>query len=148
MFEFLTTKGNVKHDDVDAKDVLGNLVKNNNLVFNKMSVTFDLTGDTVDAWMNQFESVLGKSKPLPNSEIGIQYKKESWSLDCDSTSSLTTFGSVSICFYSTTLKVVIQGSTFLHFATFAIPQIVERMKNPQQYKLLLMKLKSSLMLLQ
>ena len=132
VFEFLTLKGNVKVDDIDVKDVLGILVKNNNLVFNKMSVTFDLTNDTVDAWMSQFESILGKSKPLPNSEIGIQYKKESWSLDCDSSTSLTTFGSVSICFYSTTLKVVIQGSTFLHFATFAIPQIVERMSKAKE----------------
>ena len=42
---------------------------------------------------------------------------------------MTTFGKISVSFYPTTLKVHLQGSSFLNFTTFMIPSIVERIKN-------------------
>ena len=49
VFEFLTTNGNLKEEDIsDDNDCLGILVRNNNLQFNKKCVTFDLPADTVD----------------------------------------------------------------------------------------------------
>ena len=126
VFEFLTANGNLQPEKLDENDVLGTLVKENNLVYNKQSVCFDLTKETVDVWMQGFESILGRSKPLPS---GIQFKKDSWSLDSDSPSSVTTFGTISVTFYPTTLKVHLQGSSFLDFTTFMIPTMVERMKN-------------------
>ena len=127
VFEFLTSSGNLKHEDIKDGDILGNLVKNNNLQFNKKCVTFDLSVDTTDDWLKEFEIMLGPSKPLNNSETGIQFKKENWCLDTDSSSSLVSFGSVSVNFHPTTRKIVIQGSAYLDFTTLAIPKMVENM---------------------
>ena len=131
VFEFLTTTGNLKHDEISDDDILGSLVKDNNLQFNKKCVTLDLSTDTVDDWLREFKIILGPSKPLNNSETGIQFKKESWCLDSDSSSSLASFGSVSVNFHPTTRKIVVQGSAYLDFTTFAIPAIVEKMKTPK-----------------
>ena len=129
VFEFLTTTGNLKHEDISDDDILGNLVKENNLVFNKKCVTFDLTADTANVWLRELEIILGSSKPLNNSDTGIQFKKESWCLDSDSSSSLASFGSVSVNYHPTTRKVVVQGSAYLDFTTFAVPAIAEKVKN-------------------
>ena len=131
VFEFLTENGNLKSDNADG-DILADLVKNYNLEYKQKCVTFEVTPDTVDAWMSEFDALLGKSKPLPKTDNAIQYKKDSWSLECDSSSSLTTFGSISIRFFSTTFKVVVEGSSWLNFTTFALPQIVERMKRSKE----------------
>ena len=72
--------------------------------------------------------MLGPSKPLNNSETGIQFKKDSWCLDSDASSPLAVFGSVSVNYHPTTRKIVVQGSAYLDFATLAIPKIVENMK--------------------
>ena len=128
VFEFLTTAGNLKHEDISDDDILGNLVRHNNLQFNKKCVTLDLSADTADKWMNEFENILGPSKPLNNSETGIQFKKENWCLDCDSSAPLVSFGSVSVNFHPTTMKIVVQGSAYLDFTTLAIPRIVENMR--------------------
>ena len=133
VFEFLTANGNLhlQPEKLDDSDMLGTLVKDNNLIYNKQSVCFNLTEETVelDVWMKEFESILGCSKPLPNSDSGIQFKKDNWSLESESCSSMTTFGKISVSFYPTTLKVHLQGSSFLNFTTFMIPSIVERIKN-------------------
>ena len=127
VFEFLTTAGNIKLENVSDDDPLACLVKNSNLQFNKKCVTFDISADSKDEWMEEFESLLGPSKPLSN-DTGFQFKKESWCLDSDSDSSLAAFGSVSVNFHPTTLKIVIQGSSYLDFTTFAIPIIVEKLE--------------------
>ena len=129
VFEFLTTTGNLSHKDISDDDILGNLVKNNNLQFNKKCVTFDLSADTADDWLKEFEAMLGPSKPLNNSETGIQFKKESWCLDTDSSSPLLSFGSVSVNYHPTTRKIVVQGSAYLDFTTLAVPKIVQNMKS-------------------
>ena len=66
-------------------------MKNNNLVYKLKCIIFEVTPDTVDAWMGEFDALLGKSKPLPKTDNAIQSKKDSWSLECDSGFSLTTF---------------------------------------------------------
>ena len=109
VFEFLTANGNLQPEKMDDSDILGTLVKDNNLVYNKQSVCFDLTKESVDVWMEEFKSILGCSKPLPNSDSGIQFKKDNWSLDSESCSSVTTFGKISVSFYPTTLKVHCKG---------------------------------------
>ena len=76
VFEFLTENVNLKSNNDDG-DVLADLVKNNNLVYKKKCVTFEVTPDTVDAWMSEFDALLGKSKPLPKTDNAIQYKKDS-----------------------------------------------------------------------
>ena len=128
VFEFLTTAGNIKLENVSDDDPLACLVKNNNLQFNKKCVTFDLSADSKEEWMEELERVLGPSKPLNNNDASIQFKMERWCLDSDSGSSLAAFGSVSVNFYPTTLKIMVQGSAYLDFTTFAIPKIVEKLK--------------------
>ena len=128
VFEFLTTAGNIKLENVSDDDPLACLVKNSNLQFNKKCVTFDISADSKDEWMEEFERVLGPSKPLNNNDASIQFKMERWCLDSDTGSSLAAFGSVSVNFYPTTLKIMVQGSAYLDFTTFAIPKIVEKLK--------------------
>ena len=113
VFEFLTTSGNLRQEDISDDDILGNLVKNNNLLFNKKCVTLDLSADTADDWLKEFEVILGPSKPLNNSETGIQFKKESWCLDTESSSPLVSFGSVSVNYHPTTLKIVLSRALLI-----------------------------------
>ena len=135
VFEFLAANRDLQPLAVDKRDVLGRLVKSHNLTYNANCVTFDLTQGTVDAWKKEFEKMLGNPKPLPknksNKDPGIQFKKSSWCLDGDSALENRTFGSISVSFWPTTLKVSLQGSTYFNFANFAIPDIVERMNQKQ-----------------
>ena len=59
VFEFLTTNGNLKPEDISVDDIFGTFVQNNNLQFNKKCVTFDLPVDTTDEWIKMFETILG-----------------------------------------------------------------------------------------
>ena len=122
VFEFLTENPALQPKTVDKKDILGDLVKSNNFVYNTSNVCFDLTTETAEAWQKEFERMLGDPKPLPNPGCGIQYKKESWSLV-----GVSSFGTISIIYWPSTLKVMLQGSTCMNFATFAIPYLVERL---------------------
>ena len=125
VFEFLTQNTDLQPEEIDEEDILGWFVKTYGVVYNSNCVCFDLTADTVDDWKVELEGMLGSSKPLPkknNKEPGIQYKKDSWSLG------ESTFGTISVNFYHNTLKVMVQGNSYLDFTTFAIPGMVERMK--------------------
>ena len=134
VLEFLTLNTNLQPEVVDDDDILGSLVKENNLMFNNGSTSLDLPMDgvVVDAWMHEFGVELGHSKPLPNSVSDIQFIKDSWSLKDDSSSSLTTFGKVSVIFYSTTGKVLIQGTSFMEFTTLVMPNMVLRMRDAKE----------------
>ena len=59
VFEFLAANRDLQPLAVDKKDVLGRLVKSNNLIYNANCVTFDLIQGTVDAWKDEFERMLG-----------------------------------------------------------------------------------------
>ena len=76
VFEFLTTAGNIKLENVSDGDPLASLVKNNNLQFNKKCVTFDLSADSKAEWLEEFEILLGPAKPLNNNDAGIQFEGE------------------------------------------------------------------------
>ena len=134
VFEFLTANPGLQPKTVDKKDILGDLVKSNNFVYNTSNVCFDLTTETAEAWQKEFERMLGDPKPLPNPGCGIQYKKESWSLDGVSSLSGRTFGTISISYWPSTLKVMLQGSTYMNFATFAIPCMAERLSKSSDGK--------------
>ena len=72
--------------------------------------------------------MVGKPKPLQshksNKEPGIQYKQDTWSV---SSVSEKTFGKISVNIYHSTLKVMLQGSTYLDFITLAITHMVEKL---------------------
>ena len=68
VLEFLTLNTNLQPEVVDDDDILGSLVKENNLMFNNGSTSLDLPMDgvVVDAWMHEFGVELGHSIPLPH----------------------------------------------------------------------------------
>ena len=94
VLEFLTANSNLQPEVNDDDDILGSLVQNNNLKYNKGSTSFDLPLDSVQAWLHEFGAELGLSKPLANSVNDIQFIKDSWSLDGDQPGVVTTFGKV------------------------------------------------------
>ena len=120
VLKFLTANPKLQEVKNDKKDILDNLVKENNLLFNKGSVTLNLIPDTVEAWREQFKKALGDPKPLTNDSKGLQYKKN-WTKDGVS------YGSVSLSFWPSTNTVSLQEGNFLNFTTFALPNMVENM---------------------
>ena len=128
VLEFLTAKGKNQPESIEKTDVLSRFVRTNKVVYNKKCVTFYLTKYTVEVWKKEFEKMLWKPKPLPshksNKEPGIQYKQDTWSVSCVSEK---TFGKISVNIYHSTLKVMLQGATYLDFITLAITNMVERL---------------------
>ena len=121
VLEYLLKNPQQQPTNETNKDILEELVAKNKLVYNLNSVTFYMTTDTFEAWKEQFEKALGSSKQLNSIAGGFQHKK-SWSRDG------INYGSVSLSFWPTTLKVMLQGGDYLNFTTFALPYMVENMK--------------------
>ena len=70
VLKFLTENPKLQEKKNDRKDILENLVRENNLLYKKGCVTLDLTPDTVDAWREQFQRALGDPKLLDNDSKG------------------------------------------------------------------------------
>ena len=109
----------------EHKETLRYFEKYNKVIYNKMSVTFSIEPSAVDAWKKAFEKKLGVGQAMADN-TGFQYKKDKWSIESVSTASNPVLGSVSICFWSnTTHTVLVQGSHYMAFMTFAIPGMIK-----------------------
>ena len=120
----LQTQARTESESQEHKETLRFFEKSNKVIYNQKSVSFYIEPNTVDAWQKAFEKKLGAGHPMTD-KSGIQYKKEKWNIDSVSTASNPILGSVSICFWQTTQKVLVQGSHYMAFVTFAIPGMIK-----------------------